>query len=1130
MKKILVFVALFYGYFSVAQNTPVNQRIKNINVEKDTIYIDSVSLNPVSFKVLDKNKKIIKNTEYKIDFSKALLIISHKKYPQITVYYKRLPYFLTRIYSNLDEKIIVPNSTNIPNLYAFNPQKINLRSQPFDGLNTSGSISRGFTVGNNQNTVLNSNFNLQISGNLSKDVKLRASISDNNTPLQKGGYTKRFNEFDNVFIELLSKKWNIKAGDIDLNNNENQFLKFHKKVAGVQINTQLNNKKNLLISASGAVVKGKYALNKFNGVEGNQGPYRLMGSNGEPFILIISGSETVFVNGLPIKRGEQYDYTINYNTAEITFTTTFPIRSEMRISVEFQYSDRNYTRFVTYNKIRYKTDKLTINADFYNENDAKNQPLQQNLSDGQKRILEQAGNDVSKMVVPSAVAVKYDENKILYKHVVLNGMQLFEYSNNKNDSLFDVKFTFVGVNKGNYILDKSLAQGRVYKYVLPLNGVQQGQYSPVVRLVAPNKQRIIAFKTTYKATDKTVVNTEIAISNNDKNLFSSIGDENNNGYASKFGIQQLILDNNWKLKGNFNFEQISENFKTIERIQHIEFSRNWNLINDIGKEKLLATTFKLYNNKNTSISYKFQQLKFNDDFKGTKNSLLAMYNFNKLSFAINSSYLTSSSKKENTKFLRLNSTIEKSFNKSWTGINFNYESNILKDNLQQKLSPLSNRFNEIETYFGVGDSTQIFSKVGFILRNTDSLVVNKIQQVSKSKTIYFNSKLIKNNKANLSIYFNYRNLINEGKENEKSINSRIIYNQRFFNNILNIGTVYETNSGNLPQQDFTYLKVDDGKGFYTWNDYNNNGIQELNEFEIAQFQDKANYVRLFLPTINFVKTHQNKISQSVAINFKKLKDNNKFKKILSHFSNQIVVLLNSRQKRVGNSFNLNPFRIENDKLLDLNFNLKNSLYFNRGLQHFSIIYNYINSRNKNSLSYGNQENDSKINQLLFSHKFSDFWLVDFDSKYTINKSVSSNFLNRNFVINSMKISPKLSYLYSKDSHLDIGYTYKKSYDNLINVADLNSHLIKASYNYSNIKKFSLSTSINMILNNFKGNNNSPVAFQMLEGLQPGTNFTWSFLIQKKLTTYLDLNINYLGRKSENSKTIHTGTIQLRALF
>jgi hypothetical protein len=53
---------------------------------------------------------------------------------------------------------------------------------------------------------------------------------------------------------------------------------------------------------------------------------------------------------------------------------------------------------------------------------------------------------------------------------------------------------------------------------------------------------------------------------------------------------------------------------------------------------------------------------------------------------------------------------------------------------------------------------------------------------------------------------------------------------------------------------------------------------------------------------------------------------------------------------------------------------------------------------------------------------------------------------------------------------------------------------------------------------------------MLEGLQPGKNFTWSLLAQKKLTKFLDLNFNYFGRKTETSKTIHTGTIQLKAYF
>ena len=71
---------------------------------------------------------------------------------------------------------------------------------------------------------------------------------------------------------------------------------------------------------------------------------------------------------------------------------------------------------------------------------------------------------------------------------------------------------------------------------------------------------------------------------------------------------------------------------------------------------------------------------------------------------------------------------------------------------------------------------------------------------------------------------------------------------------------------------------------------------------------------------------------------------------------------------------------------------------------------------------------------------------------------------------------------------------------------------------------------NFYQNAYEGNPNTPVAYQMLEGLQPGKNFTWSLLAQKKLTKFLDLNLNYFGRKTETSKTIHTGSIQLKAYF
>ena len=53
---------------------------------------------------------------------------------------------------------------------------------------------------------------------------------------------------------------------------------------------------------------------------------------------------------------------------------------------------------------------------------------------------------------------------------------------------------------------------------------------------------------------------------------------------------------------------------------------------------------------------------------------------------------------------------------------------------------------------------------------------------------------------------------------------------------------------------------------------------------------------------------------------------------------------------------------------------------------------------------------------------------------------------------------------------------------------------------------------------------------MLEGLQAGKNYTWNLLFNRKLNSFLNLNLNYLGRKSESSKTIHTGSVQLRAIF
>ena len=193
----------------------------------------------------------------------------------------------------------------------------------------------------------------------------------------------------------------------------------------------------------------------------------------------------MYINGIQIERGKNKDYTIDYNLAEISFNTTYPITNDMRIAVEFQYADRNYTRFLTYEEAVYKSEKLNISGYFYSESDAKNQPLQQNLTDLQKNKLAAAGNNSALMIAESAFIDAYDENKILYKKVINGTINVFEYSQNENDELYFVTFTNVGLNSGNYKLDRSTAVGNIFVYV----GENLGSYNPIIRLTPPTKQQ-----------------------------------------------------------------------------------------------------------------------------------------------------------------------------------------------------------------------------------------------------------------------------------------------------------------------------------------------------------------------------------------------------------------------------------------------------------------------------------------------------------------------------------------------------------------------------------------------------------------------------------------------------------------
>ena len=1122
-KKGWFLILFFVGFFANSQNTSSDFRSKKFIVSKDTIRFDSVPINPQNFKVLS-NQRILYPTEYQILYNEALLVISSLKYPKITIEYFRFPTFITKTYSPFDKNFIVPNNSNTGQLYSLTTNKKASELKLFDGLKTSGYINRGITSGNNQSTVANSSMDINIEGKLSDKVTIRANIFDTNIPLQENGYSQSITDFDRIFIELSSKNWRVKAGDVSLKNENSYFLAFEKQVSGLEVAASINDNTN--IAASGAIVRGQFSAYKFVGVEGNQGPYKIFGPNNEPNFVIIAGSEKVFVNGSKITKGINDDYLIDYNIGEIRFNTTFPITNDMRIRVEFQFSNRNFTRFVSYEKAEYKTDKIQLSGYFYNENDVKNQPIQVNLTAAQKQILANAGNNTDLMVGESAYPDEYDVNRILYKKVQDGNNDYFEYSTGENDDLFTVTFSNVGNNEGDYTLSETFANGNVFVYV----GTNLGNYKPITQLIAPTKLQVAVLNSSYIPNEKTRISAEVAFSNSDQNLFSTIDNNKNKGIATKLAWKQTLLDKKWKLLSTVNYLFIHRNFNTIQRFQSVEFNRDWNLNNPIGNQQQIGIDINLQKSEDNFLNYSFQQLQFSDSFKGEKHLITSNMQFGNTSFYSNSSFLSNNSEIQDNTFLRVKAGIEHHFLKSWFGGFLNIESNNGEIKPSQEAILTNHQFKEYEGYIGIGDSTNVYAKVGFNYRDNDSIRSNAFTEINNRKTYYLDAKIIQTERTNLSLFANYRETENTFLENQKALNSRIIYNQRFFKNFITLGTRYETSSGNVAQQDFVYVEVEAGQGFYTWIDYNDNGIQEFDEFEIAEFQDQANFLRVPLPNLQFIATQSAKINQSITLNASQWGTKNGLKKVLSHFYNQFFLSSRNELERTRNSFNLNPFNISKDQQISVNFSIKNSLYFNRGQKKFSTTYTFAKAENKQQYSIGSQDTDTNYQQIDFQHKIGKFWLIDLQGKLSENKLETENFNNRNYEINVVALQPKISYVLNNDNRFSAFYHMKNKENILAEFEKLKQQKIGVEYFYTGKSTSQFNANFTTFFNDFSGNPNSPVGYQMLEGLQEGTNYTWTFLWSKKLNSFLNVNLNYKGRKSLNSKTIHTGTINLKAIF
>lgn len=1127
-----------------------NQIHKKIAVT-DSLKLDSVAIS--HFKILG-----IDSSDYILYPTRSVLTWRNKpNTDSVSISYRKLPIDFGKMYRHKNRSLVDSNYV-FSSLEFYKDKQSSDKFVDYNQLELNGSYGRSISLGNNQDVVSNSNFNLQVNGYLLDGIKVEAAITDNTVPFQPEGNTANLQEFDLISIRLSKNKRSLQLGDYNLNKPDAYFLNYTKRVQGLFFETEDKLSKKIKNKAgfSASMAKGEFGRNIFMGTEGNQGPYRLVGNNGEQLFIVLAATEKVYVDNVLQERGENADYIINYNTNEVRFMPRRPINQFSRIQIEFEYRTNNYL-----NSLLYAYDELSIGKKWqikmnaYSNQDAKNQPFQQNLTGEQKRLLAGIGDSVQDALIPNISPDTFAANKVLYqiKDTVIGATRIdsiYEYSTNAGVQLFSVSFSYTGSGKGDYRVSGENANGRVYQWV----GQNNGDYRAVSLIITPKAHQVITLATQYQIDSFKKVYVELAGSNKDPNTFSAIDNQNHQGFASKImyqeqrflGKKDTLNVSDWTVQNNVQYEYVQSKFRAIAPYRAVEFGRDWNVpLSGISPDENWASFgTKVGHRKFGAIDYALSHYTRGSDYKGFKNAVGYSLNNGTTNTGFNFSLMNAEDSIVSSQFFKPHIFADYTFKKhlkSTIGGSYYAERNVAKYLRSDSLQSTSFNF-DITTAFLRSYNAKNYNYAATYFRRRDFLPFqNELQQQNHSDNYSLQFGVGDGANHRLNFTGSYRQLFVDNttvinSKAEQTLLGRLQYDGGLWHQAFSLATLYEFGTGQEQKRSFTYVQVPAGQGMYNWLDYNNDGVQQLNEFVIALYPDQKLFIRIFTPSDEYVKVNNVNLNQTIGFepgNFFQKNQKTFLAKFSKIISNQFALQVSNK---ILNSAGINTFNpiqqnYNDTAILITNTALNNTFYINRSSAKWGVDYNYLSNKSEQLLTYGLNANSSKQQLSKVRVAFSKSLTANITGRLGERSNQSGVADGNSFLQKYWATEPAL--IWMNRSVLRITTSIK--YEERRNApefggekAEIQSANIEARYSQNATGIVQLRFTYSKIA--YNGLISAPVSYTMLDGLRQGDNLLWYLNWQRRVGKGIELLMEYEGRKAGTDKVINTGRMSLRAIL